>query len=197
MPIVLKQQINASVSICIWQILETEAFFIENYQLNTSDLLEIQNIKLESRRLEKWACRAALCALVGSNLVDITYTSNGQPLLDKGFISFSHTKDFALVALSDHPIGIDIEKITPRILNLKHKFMNPLESIHFDPKNAKDVTLIWCAKEAIYKWYAQGELDFSEDMIISKDPLKATLKKEQEILLYQMEYQDFMIVIAT
>ena len=52
MAIVLIQQLSASVSICIWQIIETEAFFMENYQLNTADLLEIQNIKLESRRLE-------------------------------------------------------------------------------------------------------------------------------------------------
>lgn len=197
MPIVLQQQLSASVSICIWQIAETEAFFMENYQLNSIDLLDIQNIKLESRRLEKWACRAALGALVGSNTIDVTYTSNGQPLHSKGFISFSHTKNFALVAWSVHPIGIDIEKITPRILNLKHKFMNPQESIHFDPKSPKDITLIWSAKEAIYKWYAKGELDFSEDMIISKNPLKALFKKEIDISLYQMEYQDFMIVIAT
>jgi 4'-phosphopantetheinyl transferase len=197
MPIVLQQQLSASVSICIWQIAETEAFFMENYQLNGIDLLEIQNIKLETRRLEKWACRAALGALTGSNTIDITYTPNGQPLFYKGFVSFSQTKDYILVAWSDQPIGVDIEKITPRILNLKHKFMNPQESISFDPKNAKDVTLIWCAKEAIYKWYAKGELDFSEDMIISKDPLRALLKKEIEISLYQMEYQDFMIVLAS
>jgi 4'-phosphopantetheinyl transferase EntD len=74
--------------------------------------------------------------------------------------------------------------------------MNAQESISFNPENPKDVTLIWCAKEAIYKWYAQGELDFSEDMVISKDPLRATLKKEQEILLYQMDYLDYMIVIT-
>lgn len=197
MPIVLQQQLSASVSICIWQIAETEAFFMENYPLIASDLLEIQNIKLESRRLEKWACRAALGALTGSSRVDITYTPKGQPLFYKGFVSFSHTKDLAVVVWSDQPIGVDIEKITPRILNLKHKFMNPQESISFNPKDSKDVTLIWSAKEAIYKWYAKGELDFSEDMVISKDPLKAILKKEIEISLYQMEYQDFMIVIAS
>lgn len=197
MPIVLQHQLSASVSICIWQITETEAFFMDTYLLNPADLHEIQNIKLESRRLEKWACRAALGSLTNSNRVDITYTSNGQPLFEKGCISFSHTKDLAFVAWSENPIGVDIEKITPRILNLKHKFMNSEESIHFDPKNCKDVTLIWSAKEAIYKWYSKGELDFSEDMIIFKDPLRAILKKEIELSLYQMEYQDFMIVIAS
>jgi len=196
MPVILKKQINASVSVCLWQILETEAFFIENYTLHSEDLSSIQKIKLESRRLEKWACRAALAELIGQSLIEITYSSHGQPLSDHGAISFSHTKDLALVVLSDHPVGADIEKIAPRILNLKHKFMNQQEIKEFNADDPKDVTLIWCAKEAIFKWYEKGELDFSEDMVISKNPLKALLKNEKEIPLFQMEYLDFMIVIT-
>ena len=196
MPVILKKQINASVSVCLWQILETEAFFIENYTLHSEDLSSIQNIKLESRRLEKWACRAALAELIGQKSIEIAYSSNGQPLSDHGAISFSHTKDLAIVALSDHPVGADIEKIAPRILNLKHKFMNQQEIKEFNADDPKDVTLIWCAKEAIFKWYEKGELDFSEDMVISKNPLKALLKNEKEIPLFQMEYLDFMIVIT-
>ena len=102
----------------------------------------------------------------------------------------------ALVAWSDHPVGADIERITPRILKLKHKFMNQNELHEFDAGNPHDVTLIWCAKEAIFKWYEKGELDFSEDMVIFKNPFKAILKNEKEIPLFQMEYLDFMIVIT-
>ena len=196
MPVILKKQINASVSVCLWQILEAEAFFIENYTLDPKDLASIQTIKLESRRLEKWACRAALAELTGQNSVEITYSHHGQPLITFGSISFSHTKDLALVVLSNQPVGADIEKITPRILKLKHKFMNQKEIQEFDVENPRDVTLIWCAKEAIFKWYEKGELDFSEDMMISNNPLKALLKKEKEIPLFQMEYLDFMIVIT-
>lgn len=196
MPVILKKQINASVSFCLWQILETEAFFIENYTLYPEDLSSIQNIKLESRRLEKWACRAALSELIGHKSVEIAYSNHGQPLSEYGSISFSHTKDLALVVLSDHPVGADIEKIAPRILKLKHKFLNQKEMQEFNIEDPHDITLIWCAKEAIFKWYAKGELDFSEDMIISKNPLKTLLKKEKEIPLFQMEYLDFMIVIT-
>ena len=196
MPVILKKQINASVSVCLWQILEAEAFFIENYTLHPKDLSSIQNIKLESRRLEKWACRAALAELIGQKSVEIAYSNHGQPLSEHGLISFSHTKDLALVVLSDHPVGADIEKIAPRILKLKHKFLNQKEIQEFNIEDPHDITLIWCAKEAIFKWYAKGELDFSEDMIISKNPLKAFLKKEKEIPLFQMEYLDFMIVIT-
>lgn len=196
MPAILKKQLNGSVSICLWQIQETEPFFLQNYIIDKHDINEIQNLKLESRRLEKWACRAALAELTGDKKISISYTSNGQPISPNGFISFSHTKDLVLVALSDRPVGIDIELCAPRILKLKHKFMNQQEMIIFDPENSKDVTLIWCAKEAIFKWYAKGDVDFSNDILITNNPLQALLKNEKEIPLYQMEYLDYMIVIA-
>jgi phosphopantetheinyl transferase len=197
MPAILKKQLNGSVSICLWQIQETESFFLQNYTIDQQEIEEIQKIKLLSRRLEKWACRAALAELTGEKEISITYTPNGQPLFHKGFISFSHTKDLVLVALSDQPVGVDIELCAPRILKLKHKFMNEKEILFFDPENPKDVTMIWCAKEAIFKWYAKGELDFSNDIIIANNPLLALLKNEKEIPLYQMEYLDYMIVIAS
>lgn len=196
MPVIIKKQIHASVSFCLWQIQETEAFFLENYFLDPLDLYNIKKIKLESRRLEKWACRAALAELIGDRNVFITYSKNGQPLSEHGSISFSHTKDLALVVLSDHPVGADIEKVTPKIVKLKHKFINQQEITVFDTEDPEEITLIWSAKEAIFKWYEKGNLDFSEDIVISKNPLKATLKKEKEIPLYQMGYFDFMIVIA-
>ncbi len=197
MPAILKKQLNGSVSICLWQIQETEPFFLQNYVIDQQDINEIQNLKLESRRLEKWACRAALAELTGNNNISISYSSNGQPIYPKGFISFSHSKDLVLVALSDIPVGIDVELCASRILKLKHKFMNEQEMLHFDPENPKDVTLIWCAKEAIFKWYAKGEVDFSNDILITSNPLQALLKNEKEIPLFQMEYLDFMIVIAS
>lgn len=196
MPVIIKKQIHASVSFCLWQIQETEAFFLENYFLDPLDLYNIKKIKLESKRMEKWACRAALAELIHDNAVLITYSENGQPISHYGSISFSHTKDLALVVLSDQQIGADIEQVTPKIVKLKHKFMNEKEMQYFNADLPEDVTLIWSAKEAIFKWYEKGNLDFSNDIVISKNPLSALLKNEKEIPLFQMEYLDFMIVIA-
>ena len=64
--------------------------------------------------------------------------------------------------------------ITPRIQNIAHKFLNPLEKDFFnddykeflDQWNLKDkvyteyLTLMWSAKEAIYKWHGDGGVDF-------------------------------------
>lgn len=197
MPVIIKKQMQASVSVCLWQIQETEAFFLENYFFDPQDLLNIKKIKLESKRMEKWACRAALAELIHNNSVLITYTENGQPISQFGSISFSHTKDLALVVLSDQQIGVDIEQVTPKIVKLKHKFINQQEMNLFDAENPFDVTLIWCAKEAVFKWYENGNLDFSNEIVIYKNPLRAILKNEKEIPLFQMEYLDYMIVIAT
>lgn len=196
MPVVFKKQLNASVSICLWQIQETEAFFLENYSLDAQDLKSISQCKQESRRLEKWACRAALAVLTGERKVSISYSVNGQPLFPEGFISFSHSKEFVLVAISNQPIGVDIEKITPRILKLKHKFMNEDELFHVDIENPEDITFFWSAKEAIYKLYEKGNLDFCDDMHISPNHLSGKLKNEFQITLNKFIYQNFMIVIS-
>jgi phosphopantetheinyl transferase len=79
---------------------------------------------------------------------------------------------------SRNRVGVDIELITPRIHRVAHKFMNP-EEIHFfnedyahfleqwglkDKVSLELLTLIWSAKEAIFKWHGLGELDFKEHM---------------------------------
>lgn len=196
MPVVIKKQINASVSVCLWQIQETEAVFLSRYQLSSQDLSDILSLKLDSRRLEKWACRAALSELIEDKSIELSYSSFGQPIIRNGNISFSHTKNYGLAVLSHFPVGADIEQVTPKILKLKHKFMNPQEMNQFNAKSPEEVTLIWSAKEAVFKWFEKGDLDFCSDMMITKNPLKATLKNEIEIPLYKMEYLDFMIVIA-
>ncbi len=77
---------------------------------------------------------------------------------------------------------MDIEMITPRIQNIAHKFLNPLEKDFFnddykdflDQWNLKDkvyteyLTLMWSAKEAIYKWHGDGGVDFSEHIQLLK-----------------------------
>ena len=196
MPVVLKKQLNASVSICLWQIQETEAFFLEKYTLDLQDLENIISCKLESRRLEKWACRAALADLTGDKRVTISYSENGQPLSDKGFISFSHSKEFVLVAISNHPVGADIEKITPRILKLKHKFMNESELKQIDPENPEDITFFWSAKEAMFKLYEKGNLDFCDDMEVIKSESIATINATQKVTIHSLIFENYMIVIA-
>lgn len=168
MPITLKKQISQDIFISVWHITETEDYFFNSLQLLLEDKTNIVNIKLEKVRLQKWACRAALAELLGNKEVGITYSETGQPQLNDFYISFSHTENAVAVALAKILVGIDIEELKPRILPLYPRFMSPKEIKSCDVNNLQDLYYFWCAKEAMYKWYALKNLDFMEDLFVNK-----------------------------
>lgn len=98
--------------------------------------------------------------------------SNGKPYLsDSRFdITLSHSGDFAAVLISHGPaVGIDIEKISPRIEKIAHKFVNETELGWIEGENPlSDYFRIWCAKEALFKLFGKGELDFRTNMTLKK-----------------------------
>lgn len=65
-------------------------------------------------------------------------------------------------------MGIDIEFITARLFKIKHKFLHPqeLRFINAQPghQHLNLLSILWSSKEAIYKWYGNGEVDFKEMM---------------------------------
>jgi hypothetical protein len=56
--------------------------------------------------------------------------------------------------------------ITPRIEKIKHKFLHvdELSFVHSHGLSQQIalLTLLWSAKEAMFKWWGNGEVDFSE-----------------------------------
>ncbi len=61
---------------------------------------------------------------------------------------------------------MDVEIITSRVERIKNKFLHAdeLRFVNSQPvsKHLQLLTTLWCAKEAVYKWYGLGEVDFSE-----------------------------------
>lgn len=84
----------------------------------------------------------------------ILYRTIGQPyLLPKDrYLSITHSFPFAALAISEKRIGIDIERIMPKILRIKEKFIHPSEvSWTLGAKEVEMLTVIWVIKEALYK----------------------------------------------
>jgi len=195
MPLIFKTQIQNDISVAVWQIAETEAFFYDFLKLLPDDELRIKNCKLQKVRLQKLACRAVLAELLKNNEIGITYSETTQPQLKDYHISFSHTKNSVAVALSKTPVGIDIEELTPRILPLYPRFMGEQEIAGCDVNNLKDLYYYWCAKEAMYKWYAKGNLDFIADLYVDKNEKKGIICGIYEVQLvdFYIENQTIMV----
>jgi hypothetical protein len=78
---------------------------------------------------------------------------------------------------STHRVGVDVEAATPRIDRILKKFLHPEELDWLNKQGilaSKDFqgdglfspfllpTLLWSAKESVFKWYGEGQVDFSE-----------------------------------
>lgn len=104
-----------------------------------------------------------------TNLIGkVRYLENGKPVLEEGFITISHDLKLVGYYISSEPVGMDIQRPTEQLERIKHKFCNEAELAALDqsPTRLRDLTLIWSAKEAIFKIYGEN-VPFAEGMHIT------------------------------
>ena len=67
-------------------------------------------------------------------------------------ISITHSFPFAAQAISKNKVGIDIEPFNPKIIKIRHKFLNDDEADFIEErKETAYLTVIWSLKESLYK----------------------------------------------
>ena len=172
-----KEYDKAGVRILIWKIGESEAFFQEHTGLESDK-------KSELRRLEHLAGRFLLQqAAPGLSFEHIAISHLGKPFLPGNELHFSISHSFPFIGVAvDHAkeTGIDVQTLQDKILRLQHKFLSPEEQALCGQEKEK-ITLAWAAKEAAFKRYGLGAVDFIRHMPIREmqiDNRDATLKME-------------------
>lgn len=171
MPMVYQQNINPYTKLGVWYIREEEIFF-NNVPLQRS-------ITHQHKRLQHLAGRFLLKELYPEfpyELIKIADTR--KPFLENEayHFSISHCGDYAAVMVSTHNrVGVDVERISMKVDKVKHKFLSAGEqelvnNIQAASKNESYtfLTMAWSIKEALFKWYGAGELDFIDDMHIEE-----------------------------
>ena len=165
MPLVRSIQ-NAELSLGLWEITEEHLFFEQAipYRAVASN---------PGQQLQQLASRMVLNALQPSFPFDqIQLNPAGKPFLPGGRqFSISHTRGFAAGIISaETPVGIDIEYISPRVLKIEKKFLNPQEYALLAPLSEQDrivfSSLFWSIKETVYKCWGNGGVDFTEQIRI-------------------------------
>jgi len=158
MPITHKIE-NEEVSILVWEITETLEELLYLYgNINTT------NYTSEKRKKEHLISRLMVNEICENGT--IIYNEFRAPELDNSkHLSISHSNELVTVIISDKKSGIDIEKISEKALRIASKFVSEKNLIKLNKEKA---TLIWCLKEAIYKWHQKGSVDFIKDIIISE-----------------------------
>ncbi len=164
MPVYQIKNVSESLKVGIWKIIETEEELYESL-IGKGILIENKPNTPNKTRIKQWLTTRLLLSKFFKNAV-ISYDVFGKPHLDNGwFISVSHSNEFVSIIVNKNThCGIDIEKVTPKIERIKHKFLN-----HLDLQNVtslEQLTIYWGAKEVLYKYYGRKEVLFIENLFI-------------------------------
>jgi phosphopantetheinyl transferase len=167
MPLFYQQNINYASKLAIWKIDEPESFFLDKVILNIQ-------VSHPHKRLQHLAGRYILPYLYPDfPYHEILIADTRKPFLQNEMYHFSisHCGQYAAAIVSSElRVGIDIEIITERLHKIKHKYLSKYELEFVMNFNAADqikiLTILWSAKEAMFKWYGKGNVDFDKMMLI-------------------------------
>ncbi len=176
MPISQLSQIDTTCYLAIWQITETieelTQKLLQYPEINTSEF-EILNIEKQQKEwLSSRLLIAELCKTVNLSFDAILKDAFGKPFLASlatniktNYISISHSFPYSAAVLhTEKSVGIDIELINPKLAKIALRMFHAQElewatTLH-------DFALLWCAKEAMYKWYGKRGIDFKKHLRI-------------------------------
>lgn len=90
--------------------------------------------------------------MYGINSYELSYTDKGKPYIDNSnfYFNISHCNEFAVCAISDNEIGIDIEMIKDKIKKLQPKITDDSKA------DSDNLTQLWTLKESFVKYLGIG-----------------------------------------
>ncbi len=221
MPVFFQHVIDENTRLGIWKIEETEEFFKGNVPQH-------RDVTHPHKRLQHLAGRFLLQFLFPDfpyELIRIADTR--KPFLpdEQYHFSISHCGDFAAAIVSrTRRVGIDIEIPVEKIAGIAGKFLGEREwamvngewsmvngsvkegSILSDQafpgvpaRDSRLLTLLWSAKEAVFKWYGGGGVDFRKHIrLFNRQEGKETIdcffeKNQSELVIHYRELEHLVL----
>jgi phosphopantetheinyl transferase len=205
MPLYKTIKPNSHTSIYVWKIEATFDELSEDVVMTKKSKQRLNSMKSELHQRGFLSIRHLLME-AGYTDLDLYYDSYGKPhLIDGKYISITHSFTFSALIVSAVPVGIDIEMNREKIRIIQHKFVNFERGfINKNDDYVAQLTVIWGAKESLYKIYPKGGLTFKNDIDINSFSIadKRTtgyIKKENWDKQYDIRYEqieNFTLVYA-
>lgn len=176
MPLYKTITLNKTTNILIWKIEEPFDVLAKGIRLTSHCQNRVDGMKSDLHRRGFMSVRHLLAEMNYTDH-DLYYDENGKPNLKDGkHISITHSYNFAAIIISDTEVGIDIEKQRPKIIRIAHKF-TPIEeyrTLANDDAIMRKLTIVWGAKESLYKSFAHPGVSFLENIYVEDFRLDAT-----------------------
>lgn len=206
MPVFFQHQINENTRLGVWKIEETEEFFKGNVPLH-------REVTHPHKRLQHLAGRFLLQFLFPDfpyQLIEIADTR--KPFLpdEQYHFSISHCGDYAAAIVSrDKRVGIDIEIPVEKISRIMYKYLSAKEHELFNlvpgAESSAEImsydepTLLWSAKESVFKWYGNGGVDFRQEIQLQKQHEGTNIidcffsKTETELAIHYRQFDGLVL----
>lgn len=201
MPIYKTITIGENSKLLLWKIDESIEQLYVGLELTPDSIAKLEGMKSLTHRKGYLAVRQML-KLSGYHDKNLSYKQTGRPMLHDGkYITISHSHEYAAILLSDICMGVDVEKQKDKILKIANKFTPIYEyrTLANDEAIIRKLTLVWAAKEAIYKCFSTKGVSFLDhidvhDFDLGASQTQATLQYKGEKHVYEvffMEFEDY------
>jgi len=184
------------IEVCIYPVALVGDIETERKKLSPRDQVRLRAINHPQKKKEFIASRLALKQL------DPNYRliyEGRVPWMDNSgkYVSLTHAHNVGAAILSqDYIVGIDVELQREQLFKIAPKFLHPDEAKHIRPgRELEDLHVYWGAKEALFKIWKFGEVDFSHELRVDPFPPQpfgettAQILKFDSIIPCQVNYQ--------
>ncbi|MCR4031594.1 MULTISPECIES: 4'-phosphopantetheinyl transferase family protein [Flavobacterium] len=199
MPLFQTIQFNETTKILIWEITESlDELLSKVVFLKEKTQKRLNGMKSEMHQRAFLSVRM-LIQEMGFTDKDLHYDEFGKPYFDcHNYISITHSYHFAAIIISQETVGIDMELQRFKIQRIADKFTD-FECNYLDPSTTeeyiKKLTVIWGAKEAIFKIRNEKGISFKDHINVSNFSLgetqtQASLHFDNLIKDFDVHYQE-------
>ena len=198
MPLFQTIQFNETTKILIWEITESLEELLSKVVLKEKTKLRLNGMKSQMHQRAFLSVRM-LIQEMGFTDQDLHYDEFGKPYFDcHNHISITHSHNFAAIIVSHETVGIDMELQREKILRIADKFVDT-EFSYLKPnvleEYVKKLTVIWGAKEAIFKIRNEKGISFKdhirvEDFSLNKNQTQASLHFDNLVKDFDVHYKE-------
>jgi len=196
MPFVLHQPLSAKANLWVWKIEESEELLRKGLHFHPRLQQRLAKLKAGAQRKGVLAVQHLLLK-AGIDPIEMQHDAAGIPRLPSQYISISHAKGYAAIALGSTPLGVDIEQLRDQVQRITSKFMHTSENF---AQTTPELIQLWTAKEAVYKAVELPGIHLSQQLLVHPFE-KGTAEvchpqKTQSYILYFFDFDQHKATVA-